>query len=233
MNTTGVRARRSVRASALVAGLSSAVLMMALVGCSSSSKSAAPKTTTTVLPTTTTGALPGTSIAPPTTATSTSSACQPSTLVVTFAAWNGAGGTGFYSFKVVNHGTPCQIGGWFGAAVYSPSGQELSGTATREMNPSNGKPAEPLLLASGATASFGLTVTENSPTPCPSIGAFHVTPPNAYSSIGVAIPSTHQGGFCRDLGVEPTEPGPTTVPSASRPTSTVLSVFEDRAPSLS
>jgi len=211
VNTTDGRARPSVRTS-LVAGLSIAVLL-ALVGCNGSSKSAAPKTTTTVLPTTTIGApLPGTSKASPTTETSTSSTCRPSALTVTFVGWSGAAGTGYYSFNVVNHGTPCQIGGWFGAAVYSTRGQELSGTATREVNPSNGQPAEPLSLATGATASFGLTVNENSPTPCPSIGAFHVTPPNTYSSIEVAIPSTRQGGFCRYLGVEPTEPGPTTGP---------------------
>lgn len=152
-----------------------------------STPSAAPQTTTTTVAATT--------------------ACAASNLHISFVTYQGAAGTGYYSFDVVNaSSTSCEIGGYFGVTIYSTSGQQISDHATDVQSQSGGG-ATPVALAPGATASFDVQVLENG-TGCPDMGSFGFIPPNATTTAQVTL--TRPPGStpdCGGPGVSPTKAG--------------------------
>lgn len=200
-----------------------AILVVGAVatGCSSSHHKPAESASTTTATTTTTVAATTTSTttpdastvtaAPSTTAGSTAitqSACGATALTISLASYQGAGGTGYYAFDVVNHGTTtCLLNGYFGVSIYGASGPELAGTVTRAPTTVEGAGPKSISLSPGKSANFVVSVIENGTSACVPIGAFHLIPPNTSSSVVVDVASTDQGGYCGSPKVEPTQPG--------------------------
>jgi hypothetical protein len=95
--------------------------------------------------------------------------------------FQGAAGTGYYSFPVTNiSGSPCLITGYFTASIWTPQGDPIYApdqfqNITIEPNQSTA----PFTLGVEQTATITISIGE---TPvgsaiCPQIGAFHLAPP--------------------------------------------------------
>jgi hypothetical protein len=186
--------------------------LLVVAGCSNTHKAAdAPTTTTSTNVATgssTTGAITTTPTTVSTSGPLTAGVCEPGQLAISTPGANGAGGTGIYTFEVVNRASnPCQVGGYFGVSIYDPDGHLLTATATREPGNATEEGVQPITLQPGGTASFTITDNEipDTGSTCPMIGAFHLTPPNATSSIQVSLdPSGHL--YCSRPEVFPTQP---------------------------
>lgn len=199
-----------------------AILVMSAASCSSgrhSIPSSGPNTTApTVAAAATSATTPVTaagitSSSSPTAETPTAaiSACQPSQLSVPQPRWNGAAGTAFYLFQITNtSATSCQVGGFFGVSLYDPNGHVLTDKTVRSTNlPNETGPATPLLLAPGNVAHFVVSFSETGET-CPSIGSFHLVPPNARTQLQVSLspPAGTTYVYCSPpVQVSPTKPG--------------------------
>jgi hypothetical protein len=113
----------------------------------------------------------------------------------------GAAGTGIYQFSVTNIGTqPCPVGGYFSVTIYDPSGDLVASANTQAPTSVDGSPPEPLTLAPGGTAAFTIGVGESpiNTSTCPSIGAFHLTPPNSTGFVQVSMPPPFTRLVCED-----------------------------------
>lgn len=159
---------------------------------------------TTVAPTT---ARPG-SLSGGTSTTVEGAACNPGQLAISLVRYQGAAGLGYYDFSVTNRGAAsCQVGGYFGVAIYGTGGQELSSTVVRESTTLQGSGVQVVPLQPNGAANFTVSVVENGPNPCVPIGTFGFIPPN--SSVGaVTVAPQRQGGYCGSPAIEPTQPGP-------------------------
>jgi hypothetical protein len=216
------RLRRRVVACRVMGGISCVVVVLA--GCSGSSRSAAPKSTTTATtaaavtttPTTPAVARPGgttlsrsTASSPP---TSAPDSCDPSVLAVSLIAEQGAGGSGYYYFRAVNHGTlACEAGGYFGASIYDQAGRLLSDTPGRMTTTLAGVAVHPVRMDPGGSASFMLQVVENpqnGPTRCPLIASFRFIPPNGTAAVDVPVPPSTSSWFCGAFNISPTTAAP-------------------------
>ena len=135
-------------------------------------------------------------------------ACDAGDLNVSLDSFQGAAGTGYYTFGLLNRGdVPCQVGGYFGVSIFGVNGQLLVASVPRAPVTADGAGVTPILLGPGVTATFVVSVVENGTARCPSIGTFDLIPPDAYSPAVVQVSSLQQGGFCSSRSVEPTQLG--------------------------
>lgn len=143
----------------------------------------------------------------PTAATTTSSAatagdtCQTQNLRLSFAGFNGAGGTAYSAGYLTNVGTTtCTMIGYPGLAGLDASGNIVQHAATRNsgMPIEEGKSVGLVTLAPGARAVFGITNTDTVPNSfCPTefpIAQTQVYPPNQTTAI--RVPASAGDGIC-------------------------------------
>jgi hypothetical protein len=211
-----------VRARFWAGGALTAILVMSAASCSSGRhtiSSGAQNTTASTVATTATSAttpvtatgITSSSASTAATPTAATTACQPSQLSVARPRWNGAAGTAFYLFQITNtSATSCQVGGFFGVSLYDRDGHLLTDKTVRSTNlPNESGPATPLLLAPGNVAHFVVSFSENGES-CPSIGSFHLIPPNARSQLQVSLsppPGTTYVYCSSPVQVSPTKSG--------------------------
>jgi Protein of unknown function (DUF4232) len=194
-------ARRRAGTGLLVTSLG--VLGLA-AGCSSGSSTAT--TTTTTRPTTTTTTGPTTTTSRPTTTTTTTATtamCQSSQLSVSPQQGSGAAGTIEMTVVFTNRGaSTCSLFGYPGMQLLDASGGNLPTNVVRGGGPifpvaAANQPPKTVLIASGASASFGLSYSDvpvGNETSCPTSANAEITPPGNTSSVTVALAIAPCGG---------------------------------------
>jgi hypothetical protein len=169
-----------------------------LAGCSGApAKNAATSTTTTApaTPTTTTTTTGAPSGAPTSTTTvPTSDQCTASELRPSWPGLaNGAAGTIYYVVNLVNSSSAtCLTGGYAGVSAYDPAGDLIAASENEDagLSSSAGTPTPTLSVAPGSTIHFviGLSDAAPGPSPCPTVGALHLIPPNETTEVQIATP---------------------------------------------
>ena len=176
------------------------LITLGLVGCggSSSTSSTPPHSSTAPASTSSTATKTVTATATATTSSSTSLAsvasgatCQTSKLHLSFLSGQGAAGTAFLNFALVNVGSqPCTMSGYPGVAFLDSSGQIVQHPAERGVPVPT--PVQRITLRAGQRARFIVTSSDVIPSP----GCQHsyaattvqVYPPNQRAALTLARP---------------------------------------------